>query len=66
MFQNMHAYIANLDEDIKAEEELYQKRLAVCKQCDNLWDGMCKKCGCYVELRAAIRNKSCPATTHQW
>lgn len=66
MFQNMYDYIANLDEDIKADETLYQERLAICKQCDNLTDGMCVKCGCYVEMRAAMKHKGCPDTKHKW
>lgn len=59
-FANLHTYIANLDTDIKADQETYEKRLAVCKQCDLLADGMCRACGCFVELRAAIGKNSCP------
>lgn len=59
-FENLHAYIANMDEDIKAEEPLYQKRLSVCQECDLLADGMCRACGCYVELRAAVKERRCP------
>lgn len=59
-FENLHAYIANLDTDIKAEQGIYEERLAVCVQCDLLADGMCRACGCFVELRAAIGNNSCP------
>ena len=39
-FQNLHDYIAGLDEDIKADGELYEDRLAVCKQCDMLQEGI--------------------------
>jgi hypothetical protein len=59
-FKNLHAYIANMDEDIKAQQSLYEERLAVCKSCNLLADGMCRACGCYVELRAAMRKKACP------
>lgn len=59
-FQTLHDYIENLDIDIKAEEKLYEKRLAVCLECDFLFQGMCRKCGCYVELRAAVKKNSCP------
>ena len=59
-FQNLHDYIAGLDEDIKADGELYEDRLAVCKQCDMLQEGMCRACGCFVELRAVIAVNSCP------
>ncbi len=59
-FQNLHTYIANLDEDKKAASPLYEERLWVCRQCDLLADGMCKGCGCFVELRAAIAVNRCP------
>lgn len=59
-FRNLHTYIANLDEDIKAPAELYENRLSVCRECDLLADGMCRGCGCFVELRAAISKNACP------
>lgn len=59
-FDQLHTYIAQLDEDIRTEEPLYQERLHVCKSCELLMDGMCRACGCYVELRAAIRENVCP------
>lgn len=59
-FENLHSYIANLDDDIKVRPLLYDERIAICKGCNLLADGMCRACGCYVELRAAMRTKSCP------
>ena len=59
-FSNLRDYINNLDPDIKASEALYEERLAVCMECDLLFQGMCRTCGCYVELRAAIDRNSCP------
>ncbi|MCI8615409.1 DUF6171 family protein [Parablautia intestinalis] len=59
-FENLHSYIANLDEDLKVSEPLYEKRLSLCKQCDLLWDGMCRGCGCFVELRAVMKKNYCP------
>ena len=58
-FQNLHDYIERLDEDIKADKSLYEKRLSICKSCDYLQDGMCRACGCFVELRAAIAGNVC-------
>lgn len=59
-FENLHAYIANLDEELKVDQPLYDKRLAVCKDCNLLADGMCRVCGCYVELRAVMWKNACP------
>lgn len=59
-FQNMYDYIEHLDETIKANQPLYERRLMVCKSCDLLNDGLCRACGCYVEMRAALKKNSCP------
>lgn len=59
-FHNLHDYIERLDDDIKADTELYQIRLEQCRRCDRLNDAMCRACGCYVELRAVVLKNSCP------
>ena len=59
-FKSMYDYIENLDSDIKTEASLYEKRLAVCKECERLADGMCRGCGCFVEMRAAVTKNACP------
>ncbi len=59
-FRSLREYSANLDPDIKADEALYEERLAVCKECDLLLEGMCRICGCYVELRAVVAKNICP------
>ena len=58
-FQNLHDYVEHLDDTVKASEELYEQRLSICKQCDYLQEGMCRACGCFVELRAAIGTNVC-------
>lgn len=57
--ENLYAYIERLDEDIKTDKALYEERLSVCKACSYLTEGMCRACGCFVELRAAIKTNSC-------
>ena len=59
-FRSLHEYIDNLDPDIKAAVTLYEERLALCRECELLFEGMCRSCGCYVELRAAIEKNACP------
>lgn len=59
-FENLHTYIANLDDELKVEKPLYEERLSLCKECNLLADGMCRACGCYVELRAVMRKNACP------
>lgn len=59
-FKNLHEYIDGIDEELKAEAALYEKRLSVCKECELLMEGMCRSCGCYVELRAVMDKNKCP------
>lgn len=59
-FRTLREYIENLDVDIKAPAPLYESRLAVCRGCGFLLEGMCRSCGCYVELRAAVAGNACP------
>ncbi|HKM05320.1 MAG TPA: DUF6171 family protein [Lachnospiraceae bacterium] len=59
-FDKLHKYIVTLDKEVKASDELYKKRLAVCKECSKLLEGTCLSCGCFVELRAAIKKNKCP------
>ena len=44
----------------RADDALYETRLTACRACDNLLSGVCMKCGCYVEFRAAHRRMKCP------
>lgn len=65
-FQNLHEYIAHLDTDLKVDDTVYEARLAHCKMCDELYQGMCRICGCYVELRAAMKKNRCPQVHPRW
>ena len=59
-FKNMWDYIDNLSGDVKTSDPEYERRLSICKECDMLLAGMCRKCGCYVEMRAALKTNECP------
>lgn len=60
-YENMFTYIAQLDEEIKAEPSLYERRLQTCKACSSLQNGVCRVCGCFVEMRAAVTKNTCPS-----
>jgi hypothetical protein len=49
-----------MDGEMRAPEEEYQRRLALCRDCEKLLEGSCLACGCYVELRAAAKAGHCP------
>lgn len=59
-FKGVKDYIASIDDSLKVNDCLYNERLSQCRLCDNLISGMCLKCGCYVEIRAVLKDKSCP------
>lgn len=65
-YKNMQDYINSIDENIKTSTEEYKRRLDKCQKCDNLINGMCKICGCFVELRAATKNNYCPSCEKYW
>ncbi len=58
--------IETMPEDKKADDTLYRQRLDICKSCDELINGMCGKCGCYVELRALQKVRRCPHEDRKW
>jgi hypothetical protein len=58
--QNMEEYVKNLDQDIRVEADIYESRLETCKECDLLTDGLCRGCGCFVEMIAAMKKNRCP------
>ena len=52
--------VALIPEADRADDALYAARLEACKSCEQLLSGVCVKCGCYVEFRAAHRRMKCP------
>ena len=60
IYETIRRMIADLPSAERAADDLREKRLSACKQCERLTDGMCAACGCYVELRATIADQSCP------
>lgn len=59
-FKSIYQYIENISPEQKASSEEYARRLALCRACDELQNGMCAQCGCFAEVRAAKKRMSCP------
>lgn len=53
-------YKAAIKSGDRVDENTYEKRLSICKDCDLLNAGTCNACGCYVELRALSIVSACP------
>lgn len=58
--QDIGRLLRMMDADVRTAEPEYQRRLAVCQDCEYLSCGTCNACGCYVELRAATQRSHCP------
>jgi len=65
-FRGIYEYIAGLGDDVRAPDSLYKERLEICRSCDNLIDGMCKLCGCFVEVRAVKKLSYCAMDKSIW
>lgn len=53
-------YKAAIRGEDRVDNEVYERRLSVCKSCELLNAGTCNACGCYVELRALAEISQCP------
>ena len=58
--ETIEEYILRMGTSMRIDDDGYQKRREICKECDKLIQGTCQACGCYVELRAAAKTGSCP------
>ena len=58
--KNIGKYIGAIKPQDRTDGEAYEERLAVCMKCEKLVEATCQACGCYVELREAIRHGRCP------
>lgn len=59
MYKTVGEYVEKIPPDKRTPQDVYEKRLSLCRECDMLISGTCMKCGCYVELRAAFSDKRC-------
>ena len=65
MLELIKEKISKLSPEERASDDLYNKRLSLCRECEFLVSGTCFKCGCYVELRAAFKEQKCPDASHR-
>lgn len=60
VYEDIKSRIERLSESDRADERTYNSRIEFCKACEHLISGVCMKCGCYVEFRAAFKKQACP------
>ncbi len=58
--KDLKKYLNAIKAQDRVQENVYEARLAVCRKCKKLHEATCQACGCYVELRAAVRHGRCP------
>ncbi|MBO6109025.1 MAG: hypothetical protein J6P16_06450 [Eubacterium sp.] len=63
------SYVARIAPADKVSDDEYDRRLKICVECDKLTksasldgvaSGTCLACGCYIEIRAAVKTGACP------
>jgi len=59
-------YVNGLPEEQRVSGEVYEQRLRLCRDCDELVNGMCRMCGCFVEARAAKKQAHCANNAEVW
>jgi hypothetical protein len=64
--ETLEKYISSIDNSIRTEKEEYERRIILCSNCDELLNGVCKLCGCFVKARAAKKSMSCPSSHPKW
>lgn len=65
-FRSVYEYIDSLDAESRASPEEYRRRLAACRECAHLVNGMCGLCGCFAEVRAAKKGSHCAKDVRIW
>ena len=58
--KELKKYLAAIKPKDRASDEVYEKRLGICRECEKLVEATCEACGCYVEYRAYASLSRCP------
>lgn len=58
--KNILEYQKKIPNGVRIDGAGYEKRMGICKSCDDLISATCGDCGCYVELRGFVRDSHCP------
>ena len=58
--KSIEEYVTSLDEELKAEDTEYRRRLRFCAACECRMGITCSQCGCFIQARAAKKRMHCP------
>ena len=56
---NLTEYMERVEPEDRTPDDEYARRLGICETCDYLNDGLCRACGCFVQLRAYTAARHC-------
>ena len=65
-YEDIKRYIEEFPQEKRVSGEEYSERLRICRECDELENGICRKCGCFVELRALKIGMYCASEDKKW
>ncbi|MBE5947539.1 MAG: hypothetical protein E7261_00775 [Lachnospiraceae bacterium] len=60
MFDAIARYIEGIPAGECVEDKEYERRLAICEDCDGRMGPTCRYCGCFVLARAKRKDQECP------
>lgn len=60
LLEYLDAYVRDLPADTRVSPREFERRLALCADCEYLIKYTCRLCGCYAQVRAARRLNRCP------
>ena len=66
MYHRIQRTIDAIPPKLRCSKGEYDARLELCKECEKLIGGMCRVCGCFVEVRAAKKSEHCPGIPRRW
>ena len=65
-YEDLSRYIQRMDEELKVDQQTYEKRLGICSSCERLMSGMCRLCLLYTSRVQKIRvYQSCYPLPHR-
>lgn len=59
-------YIEGIAEEERTGGQEYEQRLEICEDCEHLMSGVCRQCGCFAAVRAAVKKNYCPDIRDRW
>lgn len=53
-------FVESLIQNIKDVSNLAKQRAYICNECNKRSMGICKECGCFLEIKVRLPNAKCP------